>query len=638
MNESQNPFLEEEINFHEYLDVIMRRRWIIISFTVILCTLALIRGFLMKPVYEGTIRILIEKQAPKVVKMDEVTPMDFSAREYYQTQYKILQSRSIAEKVDASLKGYVPWSPWKGYVKGKDLDEMSRRNRVKALLGVIKVKPVPNTQLVEVGAEDLDPITAALIANLWAQSYMSYTLDAKFDATREASAWLKKKINESRDHLRTAEKKLQNYRKENNIMLEDADDDRYFGPSMLQDLIKRRSELEIEIAEKSEHFKGMHPEIIGLTSELASVNLKIDGEKDKKVYSGDIGIQYGMLKQDVYTARQIYDSLLQRAKETDVTGELQTTNIRVVDRATVPEKPSKPRKKRDLLLALIIGLMGGGALAFFMEALDQSVKTPEDVKNKVKLPCLGTIAVPAAEEDKHVKNELIISLKPRSVISEAYRGIRTSIVFTAVEHKRKTILITSSSPQEGKTTVASNLAIAMAQSGEKTILLDADMRKPRLENVFGIKMQHGLSDILAGKDIFKDAVHKTDIQNLDIIACGSIPPNPSELLGSRKIQEFLAFLEEKYDRVIIDSSPVLAVTDSVVLSGKVDGVILVVKAGYTHKNAAIKVKEILETVKTASILGVVLNMVETGKSGGHYYYYSQYYGKHHGKYYGDNEA
>lgn len=636
--EQQNPFIEEEINFHEYLDILVRRRWILISFTVILCTLALIRGFLMKPVFEGTTRILIEKQAPKVVKMDEVTPMDFSAREYYQTQYKVLESRAVAEKVNRALKGYTPWSPWKGYLKGEELEEMSERKRVGALLGRVSVKPVPNTQLVELSVEDLDPDKAALITNLWSQSYIEYTLDAKFEATREASVWLRDKMNESRENLRAAEKKLQDYRRENNIVLEAGHDEKYLGPTVLQELIKRRSELEIEIAERAEHFRGMHPEMIGLRSELATVESKIDREKDKKVYSGDIGIQHNMLQQDVYTARRIYETLIQRSRETDVTGELDTTNIRVVDRAITPDNPVKPRKLRDLVLAFIIGIMGGGALAFFTEAIDQSVKTPEDVKNRLKLPCLGTIAVPRGEDAKDSRNELITVDRPRSVISEAYRGLRTSILFASVERARKVILVTSASPQEGKTTIAINLATAMAQAGEKTVILDADMRKPRLEAVFGFTIEHGLSDVLAASDDIAGAIHKTEIKNLDVIACGSIPPNPSELLGSRKMKDFLDSLSKKYDRIIIDTPPVLAVTDSVVLSGKVDGVILVLKAGHTHKNAAVKVKEIIGGVKDASILGAVLNMVETGRSGGHYYYYSQYYGKHHGKYYGDGHS
>lgn len=631
----QNPFLEQEIDLREYADVLMRRRWMIISFTVVLCTLALIRSFMMKPVYEGTTRLLMEKEAPKVVNMDEVTRADFSAREYYQTQYKILKSRAVAEKVDKAVGGYKPWNEWKGRISRKELDEMSSENRIDALLARVEVKPVPNTQLVEVKVDDIDPKTAAALTNQWADSYVAYTLDAKFDAAQYASVWLKEKIVEAQLNLEKTVEALREYKTANNIVAEEESGKSQAGLDVLQELLKRKSDLEIEIAEKSEHFKDKHPEIISLRSELASVNKKIEDEKDMKVFGGNKGVRYNVLKSDVETNRQIYDSLLQKMRETQVTGELKTTNIRVVDKATVPERPVRPKKNLNFLVALIVGIFGGGCLAFFMESLDQSVKTPEDLKNRVKLPCLAAIAVPSDDDDKSVKPEFITHLKPRSTISEAYRGLRTSIMFTAVERKRKIIMVTSSGPQEGKTTSAINLAIAMAQAGERTILLDADLRKPRVEDAFDLKIEHGLTDILACSEKITADVHKTEIPNLDIITCGSIPPNPSELLGSKKMEEFLADLEKRYDRVIIDTPPVLAVTDAVVLSGKVDAVVLVVKAGEAHKNAILRVKELLEAAANTNLIGAVLNMVEHHKTSGYYYYYRQYYGKKYGKYYGE---
>lgn len=631
----QNPFLEEEINLHEYMDVLVRRRWIVFSFTIILCTLALIRAFMMKPVYQGATRLLIEKEAQKVVRMDEVTPVDFSAREYYQTQYKILKSRAVAEKVDQALKGYQPWDDWSGRKTGKNVKPLTDQKRVNLLLNRVQIKPIPNTQLVEILVDDVDKEMAAKIANLWSDNYVAYILDAKFDANQYASTWLNAKIKEAQQNLEEAVGKLQGYKKANNIVAEDSSEKSMSAGDALQDLLKRKSDLEIEIAEKLEHFKEKHPEILGLRSELANINEKISGEKDKEMLSGGKGVQYSVFKRDVETNRQIYDSLLQRMRETQVTGELKTTNIRVVDKAFVPEKPVRPKKRTDLLVALMIGIFGGGLLAFFFEGLDQSIKTPEDLKNRVKLPCLAAIAMPNDDDDKSVKPEFITHLKPRSTISEAYRGLRTSIMFTAVERKRKIIMLTSSGPQEGKTTSAINLAIAMAQSGEKTILLDADLRKPRVEEAFGLKSDHGLTDILAGTEKLASDVHKTEIPNLDIITCGSIPPNPSELLGSKKMEEFLAELEKRYDRIIIDTPPVLAVTDAVVLSGKVDGVVLVVRAGETHKNAITRAKELLESARASNIIGAVLNMVEHGKTSGYYYYYRQYYGKKYGKYYGE---
>ncbi|MGB3057179.1 MAG: polysaccharide biosynthesis tyrosine autokinase, partial [Candidatus Omnitrophota bacterium] len=626
-----NPFLEQEIDIREYLRVLYERRWLIISITLIICTLSLMRSFMLKPVYQATTRILIEREGPKVVKMDEVAPVSFAGREYYQTQYKILKSHAVAEKVDKALGDYKPWSEWTGRRIRKKEKPLSDEDRISALLNRIEIKPIPNTQLVEISADDVDPAFSAKIANLWAAAYIEYILDAKYDATKYASGWLQGKIKEAKKNLEIAEANLQQCRRENNIIAPESE-----NIEVLSDLLKRKSELEIELTEKLEYLKEKHPEVIGLKSELASVNSKITGETNTEILSKDKEIQYNILKREVESNKQIYESLLKRIKEMEVTGELKTTNVRVIDKATIPKTPARPKKKINLLIALFMGLFGGSGLAFLFENLDQSVKTPEDIKNYIKLPALASIAIPREEDEIAIQPEMITSKKPRSTISEAYRSLRTSIMFTAVEHKRKSLIFTSSGPQEGKTTSAINLAIVMAQAGEKTILLDADLRQPKIEKNFNITSEHGMTEVLAGTEELDKVIRKTEIPNLEIITCGSLPPNPSELLGSKKMDDLLEELEKRYDRVIIDTPPVLAVTDAVVLSGKVDGTIVVVRAGETNRNAVLKTKEILTTVHSSNLIGVVLNMVETTKSGGHYYYY-HYYGKKYG-HYGEKSA
>lgn len=627
MSELQNPFLEQEIDLREYARVIYERRWIVASFTVVTVTLALIYSFMMKPVYEASTDLLIEREAPRVVNIEEVASSDFSAREYYQTQYKVLKSRAIAERVDKKLGGYSLWSKWSGRAprKGPGITE---QERVDALLESISVKPIPNTQLVEITASDVDPALAAKIANMWADTYIAYILDTRFEATQYASGWLQEKIKEAKQHLEKSEADLQEYRRKYGIVEKDSD---IGNTEVLNELLRRKASLEIEISEKSEHFREKHPEIIGLRSELDSINRKIESEKEKEIVSKDVAIQYNILKRDVDTSRELYQSLLKRISETEVTGELKATNIRVVDRAAEPMTPSRPRKKLNLLIALMIGLFGGTGIAFLMENLDQSLKTPEDIKNHLKLPALAAIALPKDEEDKKAEPELISHTRPRSTISEAYRSLRTSVMFTAVEHKRKVILMTSSGPQEGKTTTAINLAIVMAQAGEKVLLMDADLRQPRVEKVFNFGKEHGLTEVLAGTEKFEAVVHRTDIKNLYVVACGTIPPNPSELLGSVKMLELINELEKKFDRIVIDAPPALAVTDPVILSGMADGTIIVVRAGETNRHAVLKTKEMIETVKSAHLIGAVLSMVETERSGGHYYYY-RYYGKKYGHY------
>jgi polysaccharide biosynthesis transport protein len=630
--QQNNPFIEQQIDIREYVRVLYERKWVIISFTFILCTLAFIRSFMMDPVYTATTRVLIEREAPRIVKIEEVAASDFSAKEYYQTQYNILKSQAIAKRVVKALRGYQPWNEWTGRGQ-KGEESLTDQKRMDSLLSRIIIRPIPNTQLVEINVDDVEPELSARIANLWAETYISYVLDTKFEATQYASGWLQEKIKEAKDNLEGSELRLQEYRRQNNIVETEGISS---NSPVLEGLLKRKSELEIEISEKSEHFRTRHPEIIGLSSELDSVKKRIDSETDKVILSKDKEIRYNMLKREVESNKEIYESLLKRIRETEITGELKTTNIRVIDRASVPAEPSRPRKKISLLIAFLVGMLGGSVMAFVLESLDQSVKTPEDVKNHIKLPVLATIALPREREDKKVKPEIISAERPHSTISESYLSLRTSIIFTAVEHRRKILLFTSSGPQEGKTTTAINLAIAMAQAGEKVLLLDADLRQPRVESVFDFGIEYGVTEILVGSEDIDSVVHETWVENLYLLASGRIPPNPSELIGSTKMRELLAELEKSYDRIIIDSPPALAVTDSVILSGMVDGTIVVIKSGDTNRNAVLKTKEMIEEMKNANLIGAVLTMVDTKNSGGHYYYH-RYYGKKHG-HYGKNRS
>jgi capsular exopolysaccharide synthesis family protein len=619
-----NPFLEQEIDLRRYFHVLYSKRWLIISFTVVICTLALLRVFLMRPVYQSTTRILIQHEAPKVVNMQEVAPEMYTGREYYQTQYKILKSRVLAERVNKELGEYEPWNEWSGRdaKRKKDAEPLTPDKRVNALLKRVEVNPIPNTQLVGVSVEDVDPALAAKIANLWAAEYISYILDTKFDASKYASTWLNEKIQEAREKLRKSEVDLQSYRKENRIVIDSEGQER----SMFDSLLEKRAELEIELSEKLEYFKEKHPEIIGIRSELASIDNKINAEREKELETGEKEIKYNMLKREVAMNRDIYKSLLDRIGETEVMSELKTTNVRVVDKGITPKLPVKPRKKLSLFIAFFIGIMGGSGLAFLFESLDQSVKSPEDIKNHIKLPVLSSISISEGDKDKECDPEFISEKNPRSTISESYRSLRTSIMFTAVEHKRKTLIFTSAGPREGKTTTAINTAIVMANSGEKVLLIDADLRKPRIGKTFDINEKEGLTELLAEDRTFTEVVHHTGIDNLDVVVCGAIPPNPSELLGSSKMDKLLDELQGKYDRIILDTAPVLPVTDAVVLSCKVDGTVVVIKAGETHRAAILKAKEILTSVSASNLIGVVLNMVDTSKSGSYHYYY--YYSKY----------
>ncbi|KJJ84490.1 chain-length determining protein [Candidatus Omnitrophus magneticus] len=623
-NSTQNPFLEREQDIKEYLSILYNRRWLIISFTLVLCTISLIRTFMMRPVYEATTKILIQKKAPRIIKIDEMDTTNYSASDTLFTQYKILESDFLAEKVFKTLGDYIPWDKWHGRKKINTSKPLTDLQKIETLLSHLKITPIPNTELVLIKFEDIDPVLSAKIANLWANSYISYILDTRFDVSSYASGWLDDKIKEEKNNLETAEKTLQEYRKANTIIIDTVDEEH----RVLNKLLAKKSELEVLLSEKQEYYKAQHPEILGIKSELESIVKTIANEKTKELKIKDIEIEYNILLREVETRKEVYESLLKRIRETEITGGLKTTNVSILDIAQVPTKPTRPNKKLSLIITLFISVLSGSALAFLIEALDQTLKTPEDIKKFLNIPPLAGIPLPRDEEDKLISPEFITSKKPRSTIAEAYRSLRTSILFTAIEHKRKSLLLTSSCPQEGKTTTAINLAVVMAMAGEKTLLVDADLRQPRIEKVFNLKDKLGLSDVLIGNAKWEQMIIETNIKNLFILPAGSIPPNPSELLGSGKMTTFLEDIDKKYDRIIIDSPPVLAVTDAVILSGKVDGTIIVARASHTHRHAICQAKELIETVDTAHIVGMILNMVSINIGSGYYYYYYGKYGKY----------
>jgi capsular exopolysaccharide synthesis family protein len=343
-------------------------------------------------------------------------------------------------------------------------------------------------------------------------------------------------------------------------------------------------------------------------------------------------IQYGVLKREAESNKQVFDVVLNRLKETDLTRGLKASNITVVDPAEVPRYPVRPRKKLNIILAAIIGLMGGIGLAFFFEYLDDTVKTPDDLKRYFGIPFLGPI--PFHDFSQHTTQkypELVTFFDPKSQVSEAYNGLRTSILFSIPKEGGKAIMVTSAGPSEGKSLTVANLAVTLAQTGNQVCILDCDMRKPRLHKLFHLENEEGLSSVLVGKTPLSDVTHAGIVQGLSLIPCGQRPPNPSELLGSPQMQSLLNELRAIYDYVIMDSPPLAAVTDSVVLARFVDGVCLVIKGGETIREVVTRGVDLLRNAN-AHILGAVINNIDVTRKS--YYYYYQYY---YYSYYGDED-
>jgi capsular exopolysaccharide synthesis family protein len=357
-------------------------------------------------------------------------------------------------------------------------------------------------------------------------------------------------------------------------------------------------------------------------------------QKVKALEMKEKGIQYNILKREADTNRELYKGLLMRMKEAGVSAGITASNIQIVDPAELPTRPYKPNKRQNLLLAAVVGLFLGVGLAFFFEYLDNTIKTPEDLEQWARLPSFGMVPEVSTnggrkrlEKGASYPVELITYGYPKSMLSEAYRSIRTSILLSSSEKPPKMIAVTSPNPGEGKTTTVINTAIALSQTGAQVLIIDADMRKPRIHKIFNHENGAGLSNFLSGHGDLESIVKKSEVPNLFYIPSGPIPPNPSELLGSNLFKKMLVGLGARFDHILVDSPPVLGFADAIILSSSVDGVILTVLGGKTPRETLQRAKEAIQQTQT-KILGVVINRVDIRRSdyGYYYYQYHSYYG------------
>ncbi|MDP2107161.1 MAG: polysaccharide biosynthesis tyrosine autokinase, partial [Desulfobulbaceae bacterium] len=331
-----------------------------------------------------------------------------------------------------------------------------------------------------------------------------------------------------------------------------------------------------------------------------------------------------VLKREVETNRSLYNALISKVKEQGATEQTQSVNIWVIKKATTPSSPAKPDPGRNLLLAVILGVFGGVGIAFFVEYLDNTVKSVEEVERQTGLHVLGVIT----QQEKNIDINTALRDESRSLIAESYRSIRSQVLLSSAGNPPKCILVTSGMPQEGKTTTALNLARILSQSESSVLLVDCDMRKPRIHKVFGLSNKFGLSNYLTSTGQAAP-IQKAADEKLDIIPSGPVPPNPSELLASTNMRQLLEEMSVRYDFIIIDSPPVMSVTDSQILSRLVDGTIIVTKGGDTTWDELKRAVRLFADVK-AHMLGIVLNAVKIKDSNDAYYYqgYYNYYGSY----------
>ncbi|MEZ0314468.1 MAG: GumC family protein [Myxococcota bacterium] len=424
--------------------------------------------------------------------------------------------------------------------------------------------------------------------------------------------------------------------------------------SVVQELKVTLAKLREEESELLVRYTAEHPRVLALrerertlerqvADEIQNITLAIEGEfttahetesrlraaiEGVKVEALELNkkeIEYGRLRRERDNNQQLYSLVLNRQKEADLTRMLRVNNVRVLENAIAPNAPIRPRTKMNIAVGVVAGLLLGLVAAFIVDLLDNTLKSQEQVERLLRVPFLGIVpAIKGQGSDTDTTRDHFIVEYPRSSVAECCRTLRTNLMFASPEAPAKCLLIASSRPREGKSTLVANLAITLAESGARTLIVDTDMRRPRLHQSFRVSNDIGVSNLVLGEATLEQAIQRTTVNRLDIVACGPIPPNPAELLHTEAFRALVTSLRQRYDRIVFDSPPVGVVTDAQVLSALVDGVVLVVHANKTTWPAARAARRRLHDVG-AKLFGVVLNNVDLGGKGKHQYYEYGYY-------------
>lgn len=603
------PAEVKELTIKDYFDLLHKHFMLISAIAFVIIGTVTFYDFTFPKIYLAKTTVVVEIEKTKIAgKIEEVYEQKITGKEYYQTQINIAMSRSLAERVIKVLG------------LDRDPEFMNSKDPAGQLLSMVKIEPARQGSTAVISVEGRDPIKITAIANAWVREFIYQDIERKVGTAKYGITFLENQLADTLKKLNDAEKELNTFIKNNKIVT--IPDIETKTDALLENLKAQKAQLEKEMADASQRYKEKHPKMISLSTQLQVVENKLSDETNKKLELQEKMSEYSILKRRVETYNSLYEDFLKRAKELDVSKELTLSNIRILDPAEEPKNPIKPNPTKDIPLAIIVGLASGALLALFLEKLDSTLKTSDDIEFFIKLPFLGYIPSLRGSSTKNKNINLISFSEPRSRIAESFRNLKVSLLFSFPQDKPlRTVVITSSVPAEGKSFVASNLATIFAQAKEPTLLIDADMRKGNLHQIFGIKPKNGLSTLLTGMCSIEEAVSTTSIPNLAMLSAGPYTPNPTELLGSEKLHLILRELENKYKRIIIDSTPILNVSEALILGDKCDGVVFVIRAGHTPIKYILEARKIMDT--RVKLIGALLNNTNMGQD--RYYYYHYYY-------------
>ncbi len=663
---------DRDIDIRYYAGLLWRYRALLVACALVGLLLGLVVALIQTPEYEAGVMLQIEPPSPTFMTVTDALVGAggyWQNTDFYNTQFKVLRSKGLGEKVVARLK-LTDREPFKSSADSATL-----------FMTHVGVVPIPESRLVTVTVTHRDPKDAALWANTLADVYIEQSLETRVEAARQAYDWLQERLGATQDDMEAAQDRLfrsyqtqdlfvpegsvsavstsiaklnedyvraQARRIEIEAALKQAREMRARGedlaslPQVASDAAvssfnAQLASLDVERGRLGERFKEGHPEMQEVVAQIEQLRMAragraaqilealqaeytqlrkregelraaIDAQRAQAVNQSRKVTELEALRKEADSAKSLYEVLLQKLNETDIAASMRSTTVTVVDRAGVPQFPTRPRKRRAALIGMLVGLFGGLGLVFARDFLSNTIRDAEEVERYLHLDLLAAVPRYTAET--------------WSLATEAYQSLRTALIFARRDEKGQVVLVTGTAPQEGKTTTIYNLARLLAGSGEKTVVVDCDLRRANLHQRLHLSREPGFTDHFTRKAPLDSLLQATTTSRLYALTAGALPPNPPALLARKSLGDLLDRLRTEFEWVLVDSPPLASVTDALLLARQADHTVLVVQHNKVDKRL---IKRSVAALRKATphLLGAILNVVDVRGQSYQYYYYSQ---------------
>ncbi len=660
-----------DLDLRYYAEILWRGRYLIVTTALVGVLLGVLLGYLQTPEYRAGAMLQIEPPTPTFMTVTDALMGGgnyWQNADFYNTQFKVLRSKSVGERAVERLK-LKDQPPFKDHPDPGGL-----------FMAQVAVEPVPESRLVNVLVTHTDAKEAALWANTLAEVYIEQTLSSRIESAKKAYDWLQERLSATQKAMREAQDKLfKSYQTQDlfvpegsvsavttsitklnedyieaqgrRIALEAALKQvsqmrargqsldtmpQVAGDAIVLGLSGQLATLNLDLSRLKEKYKEAHPEVqkiqaqidqvrkgrderagqivSGLEAELSQLQKReteirnaIENQKAQAASQSRKGAELDAIKKEAESSKNLYEVLLQKLNETDIAASIRNNNVTVVERASPPRSPVRPEKKKIAVMALLAGIALGVGLVLVRDYLDNTIKDPEEIERYLHVDLLA--AVPKYDESNV------------HLVTEAYQNLRTALIFARKDEGGQVVLITSTAPSEGKTTTLVNIGKLLASSGEKTVVLDFDLRRAQLHGRLGLTREPGLTDFFVRHEDLDSLIRPTRIPNLFALTAGPLPPNPPAILARKSVGDFLQHLKRHFEWILVDSPPIASVTDALLLARHADMAVFSVQHNLVDKKL---IKRSIATLKKAcpSFLGVVLNAVDM-KAKGYYYHYYQ---------------